>query len=139
MTAPVAVIDTNVVVAGLLTAESNSPVYAILDGMLSGRFRFLLSSPLLEEYRSVLLREKIANRHGLSEGEIDTLLQDIVLNAIIHEPSARESAPDPGDDHLFSLLADWRNATLVTGDKTLVAGAGSFHVLAPDEFLRLLS
>ena len=50
-----AVIDTNVVVSGVLTKDSPSPTVRILDGMLAGRFRFLLSVDLLAEYRDVPL------------------------------------------------------------------------------------
>ena len=43
------VVDTNVVVAGLITGASDSPVRRVLDGMLAGAFRFLLSPDLLAE------------------------------------------------------------------------------------------
>jgi len=59
MRAEPAVIDTNVVVSGLLTSLAASPTVRILDGMLVGAFRFLLSVELLAEYRAVLLRQKI--------------------------------------------------------------------------------
>jgi predicted nucleic acid-binding protein len=61
---PTAVIDTNIVVAGLLTAEAGSPTARILDGMRQGAFPFLLSTALLAEYREVLLREKTRKVHG---------------------------------------------------------------------------
>ena len=47
---PVAVIDTNVVVSGLFTADAGSPPARILDGMRQGTFPFLLSDQLLAEY-----------------------------------------------------------------------------------------
>jgi len=42
-----AVIDTHVVVAGLLTRDAGSPTAKILDGMSRGAFPFLLSTALL--------------------------------------------------------------------------------------------
>ena len=39
------IIDTNVVVAGLLTANEASPVARILDGMLAAAFPFVVSEP----------------------------------------------------------------------------------------------
>jgi uncharacterized protein len=39
---PVFVVDTNVVVAGLLSSHAESPVAKILDGMLRASFRFAL-------------------------------------------------------------------------------------------------
>ena len=61
-----AIIDTNVVVAGLLTGNADSPTARILDGMRKGAFPFLLSTALLAGYREVLLRRKIRALHGLS-------------------------------------------------------------------------
>jgi predicted nucleic acid-binding protein len=86
MTEGPAVIDTNVLVAGLLTAVPSSPTARILDGMLTGQFRFLLSDELLFEYRDVLLRPNIARRHQLSQAEVDVLLTEIAANGIVLEP-----------------------------------------------------
>ena len=49
MNLPVSVVDTNAVVAGLLTGVGRSPVASILDAMLSGTLLFLLSPELLAE------------------------------------------------------------------------------------------
>jgi hypothetical protein len=46
---PVVIVDTNVVVAGLLTANDSSPVASILDGMLAAAFPFVMSEALLAE------------------------------------------------------------------------------------------
>ena len=131
-----AVIDTNVVVSGVLTSVSVSPTARILDGMLVGRFQFLLSVELLAEYREVLLRERIRRGHGLSPVEIDVILTEIAANAMIVavEPtSGRKSRKE--DDHLWSILAAVPAARLVTGDQRLidrpVKGA---RVLTPREF-----
>ena len=101
MKPPTAVIDTNIVVAGLLTADG-SPTARILDGMRQGAFPFLLSTALLAEYREVLLRE-IRKVHALSEREIDLLLTEIATHAIVREPDAATGAPDPKDNHLWAL------------------------------------
>lgn len=60
------VVDTNVVVAGLLTREPTAATARILDSMLAGERRFLLSEALLREVRTVLLRPAIAKAHGLA-------------------------------------------------------------------------
>ena len=70
MRARVVVVDTNVVVAGLLTGDDSAPTARVLNGMVAASFLFLLSSALLAEYREVLLRPKIQSRHGLSEDEM---------------------------------------------------------------------
>jgi putative PIN family toxin of toxin-antitoxin system len=134
-----AVIDTNVVVAGLLTASAESPTARILDGMRNGAFPFLLSTELLAEYRQVLLREKIRSLHGLSEQEVDLLLTVLAANAIVREPEARTGAPDAKDDHLWALLQSEAKTVLVTGDHALAKSPPPVSaVLAPREFAALL-
>ena len=118
------IIDTNVVVAGLLTARSDSPVARILDGMLSAAFVFVVSEALLSEYRAVLLRPKLRRLHGLSAHEVDTVLTDLARHAIVLNPESGigqgPKAPDPGDQLLWDLLALRQDLVLVTGDKLLL-------------------
>lgn len=121
MTAPLAIIDTNVIVSGLLTSDQGAPTAAILDGVLTGEIRALLSVDLLAEYRSVLLRPRIRSRHGLDEHQVDTILTAIAENAVVCDPVEPPSAPpDRGDLHLWSMLAARPDAILVNGDQTLV-------------------
>lgn len=122
MTSRLFIIDTNVLVAGLITSQPLSPTVQVLDAMLDGRLLYLLSPALLREYRQVLLRPKLARLHGLSENEVDRLLTEIAANALWREPAtvSQESAPDPGDDHLWVLLACEPGAMLVTGDGLLL-------------------
>jgi len=116
------IIDTNVLVAGLITAENNSPTARVLDAMLSGSLFYLLSAELLREYRDVLLRPKLSGLHGLNEQEIDQLLNEITANAIWREPlpDPNHISPDPQDAHLWSLLASEPTAVLLTGDRMLI-------------------
>jgi putative PIN family toxin of toxin-antitoxin system len=135
----VAVVDTNVVVAGLLTGSAESPTARILDGMRNGAFPFLLSTALLAEYREVLLRKKIRALHGLSERDVDRLLTVIATNAIVREPEVRTGAPDAKDDHLWSLVQSQANSVLVTGDRALAESPPpQSDVLQPREFVALL-
>ena len=127
-----AIIDTNVVVAGLITAEPQSPTSRILDGMIRGDFPFIVSVALLAEYRQVLARDRIRVRHGLSMDEIDGILTAIAANAIVREPVASEEvAPDPGDQHLWDLLASFSGAVLVTGDRRLIVEAADETSIVP--------
>jgi predicted nucleic acid-binding protein len=125
MNLPPAVIDTNVVVAGLLTSDPDSPTAVILDGMLEGRFRYVLSIPLLAEYRQVLLRPKIRELHRLSAGAIDRILVEIATNGrVLEAGEGREEGAgwgdsSRGDEHLWQILERVPEAVLVTGDKEL--------------------
>ena len=120
MSPPVFVVDTNVVVAGLITGSSHSPVASVLDAMLSGTLVFLLSPALLDEYRSVLSRPKLVKLHGLTEALMDQLLVELTANAIWREPQLGSTAPDRGDDHLWALLSAYSGSILVTGDRLLL-------------------
>ena len=139
MKASTAVIDTNIVVAGLLTGEATSPTARILDGMRRGAFPFLLSTALLTEYREVLLRPKIRKAHGLSEREIDLVLTEIATHGIVREPEAVAGAPDPKDNHLWSLVLGEPGSALVTGDLALASNPppGS-KVLSAKQFIEAM-
>ena len=134
-----AVIDTNVVVAGLLAGSADSPTARILDAMCEGAFPFLLSTALLAEYREVLLRPKIRAFHSLSERDVDILLTLLAANAIVREPRPRTGAPDAKDDHLWSLVQSEANCVLVTGDHVLAeTPPPKSSVLQPRQFVDLL-
>lgn len=121
MTRPVVVVDTNVVVSGLLTAEATAPTHRILNAMLGGRINFLLSIALLAEYREVMLRPRIEKRHGLSARDVDVILQALAANAMIRDPEeSGQEWPDPADAHLWALAKTHPNAVLVTGDQALL-------------------
>jgi putative PIN family toxin of toxin-antitoxin system len=122
MTSKVFIIDTNVLAAGLITANPAAPTAIIVDAMLSGQLFYLLSKELLLEYRNVLLRPKLTSLHGLCEPEIDNFLLEITANAIWREVSAdtRHQSPDPQDIHLWALLDSEPNAVLITGDRLLI-------------------
>jgi predicted nucleic acid-binding protein len=132
-----AIIDTSVVVSGLLTRTPGVPTVLLLERMLAGTFRFLLSPELFAEYRSVLLRPKIQAGHGLAADELDFLLDQLASNATWHTPSAGpRSAPDADDDHLWALLDAAPGVALVTGERLLIE-APEYHgsVISPREFL----
>ena len=138
---PVWVVDTSVVVAGVLTADPESPPVRILDSMLNGRLRFLLCVDLLAEYRTVLLRPRIQARHNLSMDDVDVLLKALATDAVVVDIAGRnETAPDSGDDFLWQLLAARPGAGLITGDSALLAGAPpGTRVVSPRTWLDELS
>ena len=131
----VSIVDTNVIVSGMIGSTAGPPA-RILRAMLGGRVPYLMSSDLLQEYASVLRRPKLARLHGRAKEEIDRLLADLVANAMWREPVAIGDAPDAGDDHLWALLADHPQALLVTGDRRLVENPPSgVSVVLPRHFV----
>ena len=138
MNLPTVIVDTNVVVAGLITQDPKATVCQILDAMLSGRLPYLLSADLLNEYAQVLSRPKISRYHGLIAAEVDCLLEELTANAIWRDPPTSGDAPDPGDNHLWSLLKTRHGGILVTGDQLLVANPPKeASVLTPKIFFEL--
>lgn len=139
MNRPLMVIDTNIVVSGLISADPQALVCRIVDGMLSASFVYLLSPALLDEYRAVLLCPNIQRLHGLNQDEIDRILGDMVINAIWREPELPVEAPEPGDNHLWALLAAHKGSMLVTGDPLLLDNPPDFaSVISPRSFVALL-
>jgi len=115
------IVDTNVIVSGLITNNPAAPTVRIVDAIVAGRIRPIMSPALLDEYRAVLLRPKIKTLHGLGAEQLDDLLGSIVQHSIWREPNASgQDAPDVGDNHLWDLLHAESTATLVTGDLRLL-------------------
>ena len=137
----ICVVDTNVVVSGLIVADSSSPPARILNAMIDGSLMYLMSPELLDEYAAVLGRPALVRIHGRTRDELDRLLIELVANSIWREPTATTGAPDPGDNHLWAFLASEPNAQLVTGDRLLLANPPSgVSVVSPrglvDTFLQ---
>lgn len=103
--------------------------------MLGGRLVYLMSPDLLDEYATVLRRPRIAQRHLLTDDQIDHLLAELVANAVWREPLPDSKAPDSGDNHLWSLLSADPGARLITGDRLLIENPlQSRSVVSPREF-----
>ena len=115
------IVDTNVVVSGVIANDLDSPPARIVDAMLDGGFLYSLSPELLHEYAGILRRSRIARIHGWTDEQLDRYLTDLVANSVWREPGATATAPDSDDNHLWALLAAHRQAGLVTGDRLLVS------------------
>jgi len=131
------VVDTNVLLSALLSLHPQSPSLQVVAAILTGRLQAAVSPALLAEYSRILLRPDVASRHRRSRAEIDRLLVDFAMAAIVAYPSqSRQPAPDPGDQHLWDLLAEVPDAVLVTGD-TALRQSNHFpgRILTPREFV----
>lgn len=138
MPRPPSIIDTNVVVAGLLTTRDESPVAHVLDAMLNAVFPFVVSEALLAEYRTVLLRPKLQKLHRLPVEALESILTELAQHAIVLAPVAAPPAPDSEDQSLWGLLAARHDLLLVTGDKRLLSDHGTHgRVISPAEFLSM--
>ena len=136
MTRPAVIVDSNVVVAGLLTVHESSPLARILDGMLAAAFPVVGSEALLAEYRTVLVRPNLRKRHGLTVAEVEAILTDLAQHAIVLAPVASAPAPDPGDQLLCGLFSARADLVLITGDKLLFRDSDmKGRVISPNAFV----
>lgn len=141
---PLCIVDTNVVVGGLLSSEAGSPMRRVLDAMLAGSLHFLVSFDLLTEYCEVLLRPSIVACHELTEADVDEVLCLLALKATLSGPPPYEGllddvVSDPGDVHLGSLLAAAPEALVVTDDRRLAADLeGMCELATPAELAALV-
>jgi uncharacterized protein len=132
-----AVVDTNVLASGMATRNGTAPTRRIVKAMIAGNVRVLLSESLLAEYRRVLLRPRVAERHGLTEPDVDRLLLEVVLNAVIRNPVVEFEAGTEahGDEHIVALLKAMPGSVLVTGDRRLAGMVAAWcEVAAPAAF-----
>ena len=129
------IVDTNVLIGGLPTANGPGTLARILDGMLDGRVRFIVSDALLSEYRAVLSRPALLARLQLTPAAVDALVDRLAQAGIAIEPVTAPPAPDPGDQFLWELLAATPEARLVTRDELLVRkGRMRRRVIRPEAF-----
>jgi len=103
------VIDTNVIVSGLLVPHG--PSARVLDAMIKGRLKLVYDERILSEYRDVLSRPRLK----LAPENIRTFLDALQSQMRIIPHSIASDAPDP-DDIIFVEVA------LATPDKTIVTG-----------------
>lgn len=105
------VLDTNVVVSGVLTPHGHCA--ALLSSVLNGTAELVLDARVFDEYREVLARPKF----GLPQGAVKALLQGLHATSdwVLAPPLPPDLLPDP-DDLPFLELALAAQALLVTGN-----------------------
>jgi putative PIN family toxin of toxin-antitoxin system len=133
-----AVLDTNVIVAALLSRRGAA--FEILQRLRRGEWRLVLSNHLLFEYEEVLKRN--ATAIGLTHEEVDHFLNAICQAADCFELAAAQPPrlPDADDEPLLRL-AEASGARLISTHNLRHLASATAHgvaVLPPGEFLRIL-
>ena len=111
-----AVVDTNVLVAALLSKRDDSATVRVIRAMISGEFIPLYHEDILAEYEDVLHRKK---KYDLSEKAIQTVLNAIRRFGIEVFPKPTGEIFIDEDDIIFYEVAMEKrddNAYLVTGN-----------------------
>ena len=118
--APLAIVDTNVLIGQWMTELTGGGPMHILDGMRDGALPFVVCEVLVAEYRHVLLRPKVQQRHQQAEPVVDAFLAKVAQHATVLEPASGHPSPDPGDQMLWDLLCARDDLHLITIDKLLL-------------------
>ena len=134
------VLDTNVLVSGLLNREGIPG--RLLQGVWDGSIELVLSEPLLAELRGVLDYPKIRKR--LVASGIDTeLFLDLLPFFTIRVALSDIEVPlprDAGDQMVLATFVAAGAEWLVSGDDDLLVLADQFPILSPTAFVtRFLS
>jgi putative PIN family toxin of toxin-antitoxin system len=128
-----AVIDTNVVVSGLMNPRGASG--RIVDHLLAGAFTALYDDRVLSEYRAVLVRPVF----GFRAADVDTLIDAIERDgeAVVTTVWAG-TLPDPTDLAFLEVALAGRADALVTGNARHfrpVLGRHAISIITPAAFL----
>jgi len=125
-----AVLDTNVLVSGLLSDYGNPA--RIIDAFKEGQFCLCYCGEILAEYRDVLYREKL----GLNVKDVEDLLDEVCRVGLSVISTESDIILSDEDDRVFYDTAQESGAFLVTGNKKHFP-AESF-IVTPADFLKTL-
>jgi uncharacterized protein len=115
-----AVIDTNVLLAGLLW---RGPPYALLEQVRSGALTFISSPELLSELAEVLARPKFDEIVKRSQSSREQMLLQVRMLAEVMEPPPlpKPVCRDPDDDAVLALAIAAQADLIVSGDDDLLS------------------
>ena len=136
-----AVIDTNVLVSGLLVAEG--PPRQVLDAWLDGRFTLVTSPYQLEELTHVLAYPRVAERIRLAPAELAAILSGLMTLAVVTPGDLQRpgATRDPKDDAIVACAEEGEAAYIVSGDHDLLSlgETRGFQAVTPRRFLEVIA
>jgi len=129
------VLDTNVVVSGLLSPHASPG--RIIDALLAGRLRIVCDDRIIDEYRRVLSRPKFRIDPSIMDAFLSILKFQHHLAAV---SVAGLKSSDPDDTKFLEVADAYSGKILVTGNLKHypTSGRGVVMVIAPAEALILL-
>lgn len=110
-----AVIDTNVIVAAMMSKRPDSATVKVMNAIRSGSLKPVLSSAIVDEYTEVLARGKFQ----FDQNDVRQMIDAIVARAVFLDPlPSGETFADETDRVFYEVaLAGQDDATrLVTGN-----------------------
>ena len=108
------VLDTNVLVAALITSNLQSPTAQIISFLYKGILKPLYNDKIIEEYQDVLNRKHFNFDKNIVEELINTI-KDLGLN-IKDTVKNNEIFPDPEDVVFYEVRMSVDDSYLVTGN-----------------------
>lgn len=132
------VIDTNVVLSGLIKPDSVPG--KVLRAWRDGSFRLILSEFLIEEIAVTLARRNIQAVVPWSAAQIARFVLELRAFCDVVEPAAlnMKYPRDPDDIPVLATLIGSEADVLVTGDGDLLALRDKYPIETPAEFVRRL-
>jgi putative PIN family toxin of toxin-antitoxin system len=137
---PSIVLDTNVVVSGVLSRSG--PPFEILHLWHARRFTLIVTDRVNREYHRILSEVQTTRVRKLQGFDPTRFLHLLAVDAVWID---REIEPiirsrDPNDDHLLSAAMNGRADFLVTGDIDLLElegdpRLGSLRIISPRDFV----
>ncbi|MBC7076633.1 MAG: putative toxin-antitoxin system toxin component, PIN family [Syntrophomonadaceae bacterium] len=126
------VLDTNVLVSGLLKVHSNAGM--IVRMIAGGLIQVVYDSRIIAEYREVLYRPKF----DFDKKDIEAIISQIEDEGIlVTAKPLNQKLPDPDDAPFLEVALAVDGAVLVTGNKKHFpeASCGYVNILSPAEFI----
>ena len=108
-----AVVDTNVVVSGMITKNSDSPTVNVLDSLVEKHTTPLYCEEALQEYENVLGREKFNLPKEKTEKFLKMLKSDGIDS---NRVPSNEVFIDPKDIVFYEVALSKEDSFLVTGN-----------------------
>ena len=129
------VLDTNVLVSGLLTPFGSSG--EIVRMVFSGELILCIDARILSEYKEVLNRPKFKFDKNRIAILIDFIMQ---YGQVVSSSPLKRSLPDPDDESFLEVAIAGKVKTLITGNKVHYPSASreGIEVLSPSEFIELI-
>ena len=109
-----AVVDTNVLVSSLISKSIDSNPAKVFRAIVQDRIVPLYNDEILQEYRSVLSREKF----HLDKTLIETVLKAIVADGLCLDRTTAKNVvfPDPKDVVFYEIALSKDDSYLITGN-----------------------
>lgn len=130
-----AVLDTNVLISSIFW---RGPPYKVVKAGLEGKYRPVISTPILEE-----LADKLRGKFEVPEDKIGLLVDILLVNSEVVEPSSEIDIveDDPSDNKIIECAVDGNAGFVVTGDSDLLdlEDYEGMKIVEPSRFLEIIS